>query len=527
MCDVKNCLRYFGSPDEDEVYLTEIISKGDNRANSKEMTKAKRQEIMSLLERGTFKVILREEIPKDANVLPGRFVLALKSTEDNNVKYKARYVIGGHRDRLKHMMVHSTSTLQPASIRLLLALATVHGFDIWTSDVRQAYLQSAEPLAREVFISKPVPEFELDPSQCLQLLKPLYGLCESGDLWHNTFDRHHKKDLGMKPLRCDPALYVLMKDNVLQGLSGWYVDELIRTGNTTFKELARETNRKFEMADDQDLPCVFTGFSLKRSQDGTFIQDQHEYLKRLEELPADCPFKAFRSMRMKLAWLANTRPDCLFEISQLAQITEEMYEEDRRKVVRQLNRTIRYAIQNQISLQIPVLNIDTLRIIGYSDSSFANNRDLSSQLGHICFLGDDSGAVAPISFKSYKARRVTRSAMSSEVIAFSDLFDVAITFAEELGNILSKKIPVQLLTDSKALFDVVSKGSRTSEKRMMLDIAAAREGFKSKTISDTGFVRSSHNVADGPTKSMSQTMIREVIATGYLQVAPEQWIIRQ
>ena len=40
---------------------------------------------------------------------------------------------------------------------------------------------------------------------------------------------------------------------------------------------------------------------------------------RLEELPAQCSFRAFRSMRMKSAWLADTRTDCLFEISQLAQ----------------------------------------------------------------------------------------------------------------------------------------------------------------------------------------------------------------
>ena len=170
-------------------------------------------------------------------------------------------------------------------------------------------------------------------------------------------------------------------------------------------------------------------------------------------------------MRMKLAWLANARPDCLFVISQLAQNTEEMFNADRRKIVRQLNRAVRYAIQNQVSLKIPTLDIDTLRIIQYSDSSFSNNRDLSSQLGHICFLGDDSRAVAPIYFKSYKARRATRSAMSGEVIAFSDLFDVAVTLAEEIGMMLARKVPVQLLTDSKSLFDAVSKGSRTSEKR--------------------------------------------------------------
>lgn len=61
---------------------------------------------------------------------------------------------------------------------------------------------------------------------------------------------------------------------------------------------------------------------------------------------------------------------------------------------------------------------------------------------------------------------------------------------------------------------------------MMLDISAAREGFKDKNISDIGFVRSSQNIADGFTKSMSQASIRQVVATGYLNFTPEQWLIR-
>ena len=85
---------------------------------------------------------------------------------------------------------------------------------------------------------------------------------------------------------------------------------------------------------------------------------------------------------------------------------------------------------------------------------------------------------------------------------------------------------MQLLTDSKSLFDVISKGSRTSEKHVMLDIAAVREGFWDKVISGIGFIRSSQNLADGLTKPMAQASLRVFLSTGSLDVKPEQWIIR-
>eukprot|EP00171_Calliarthron_tuberculosum_P007230 IDg7230t1 len=85
----------------DSVFLTEIIDPGDPRAHSKDMLDAVRKEVKCLFERGTFKVIFREEVTTNANKLPGRFVLAIKSTEDGLIKFKARFVIGGHRDKFK------------------------------------------------------------------------------------------------------------------------------------------------------------------------------------------------------------------------------------------------------------------------------------------------------------------------------------------------------------------------------------------------------------------------------------------
>ena len=187
MMELGEALNKFGTTSAEpetpcEVLLTETITPRDPRSYSPEMTAAKKAEIKSLLDRGTFKVILQEELPPDGNILPGRFVVAIKSTDDDKINYKARYVIGGHRDKYKDLMVHSTSTLQPQSVRLLLALAAIFEFDIWTSDVRQGYLQSVEPLARDIFIRKPVPEFELAPSQCLKRSSSRFTVSANQDI---------------------------------------------------------------------------------------------------------------------------------------------------------------------------------------------------------------------------------------------------------------------------------------------------------------------------------------------------------
>lgn len=119
----------------------------------------------------------------------------------------------------------------------------------------------------------------------------------------------------MKPIRSGTFHYTFIVDRLLKGLSVEYVDDIIRTGYKDLKQLSLKTNEFFEMSDDHFLHCSFTWFSLSQNKDGEVIQDQNECLRKLENIRFDSSFSKFRFARMRLVWLVNTLPDCLFEIS--------------------------------------------------------------------------------------------------------------------------------------------------------------------------------------------------------------------
>ena len=85
-----------------------------------------------------------------------------------------------------------------------------------------------------VFIKHPALEFELEPHECFELLRPLYGLSDAGDLWHKTLHSHLVDDLHLTSAKTAPSLYFARANGKIIGLSGSYVDDLIRTGAPDF-----------------------------------------------------------------------------------------------------------------------------------------------------------------------------------------------------------------------------------------------------------------------------------------------------
>ena len=82
---------------------------------------------------------------------------------------------------------------------------------------------------------------------------------------------------------------------------------------------------KFETSGDDELLITFSGFNVSSTNNDLSFMDQTFYVKLLEEHEPSQGYTKFRSMKMWLALLASTRPNLLFEVSQLEQITLDSF----------------------------------------------------------------------------------------------------------------------------------------------------------------------------------------------------------
>lgn len=87
-----------------------------------------------------------------------------------------------------------------------------------------------------------------------------------------------------------------------------------------------------------------------------------------------------------------------------------------------------------------------------------------------------------LSYSSQKSRRVTRSSLAGEAIAFADDFDNAFILKHDIQSILRKPIPFLVVTDSKLSFDVITENQYITELSLMVDIAAVREAYNQRII---------------------------------------------
>jgi hypothetical protein len=177
-------------------------------------------------------------------------------------------------------------------------------------------------------------------------------------------------------------------------------------------------------------------------------------------------------------------------------------------------------------LRFVKLDATTLRLLVFIDASFANNKDLSSQIGYVTVLADAANRVNIVHWSSVKCKRVTRSVLASELYGAAHGFDISVAIKTTLDNVLQSSIPLVLCTDSKSLYDCLVLLGTTLEKRLMIDVMGLRQAYERRLITDIKWVDGKSNPADAMTKSKPCEALQRLIDTNRIDLNTIGWVDR-
>lgn len=378
------------------------------------------------------------------------------------------------------------------------------------------------------------PDFlELGKNEYLQLMLPLYGLCESGSYWAETFREYCLREASLDMSPADPALFFRRIGSDLCAISGSYVDDIVAAAPPDMKtEMEQRLRSHFQVSGPEAQsvtesgPAEFCGISLGKIGHA-FKASMTAYILRLQPLSPTAVYADFAHLRACLLWCANVRPDVAAYSSLCASVTKERFLEAGTAYVDEMNAALaQLQLTADLGLQFPRLDKDSLHLVIYADAGFQNREDQSSQLGYLVTLADRSGNACVLAYRSQKSQRVCRSAMASETLAFAAAFDAGYTIRRQLEHILARQVPLIMLTDSKSLYDILTGNKRSRELRLMVDLAASREAYDKSEIDVIGLVRSESNYADDLTKLKGNGLLKELMRTGKIQQPVAEYVMR-
>ena len=197
------------------------------------------------------------------------------------------------------------------------------------------------------------------------------------------------------------------------------------------------------------------------------------------------------------------------------------------KDIQALNKRIQWQIENASrGLCYVQLDKNTLQLLVFTDALFANNKDLSSQIGYILVLADASGRANILHWSSIKCKRVTRSVLASELYGLVHGLDIGVAIKTTIDRILQMELPLVLCTDSKSLYDCLVRLGTTQEKRLMIDVMSLRQAYERREIAEVKWIKGSTNPADSMTKLKASNALKTLIDTNTVQLDVQEWVTR-
>jgi len=310
-------------------------------SQSEEWEVVMNEELKNLDDRNTWKILSK---PENISSIGSKWAYKVKTDSAGKViRYRARLVAQGF-SQIKN--IDYSETYAPVAnvslIRLLIAMSISHNWTIHHLDIKCAYLYGK--LEEEVYMRLPPGHKDYD-TKVARLLRPIYGLKQSGRSWNNAIDKLLMKS-GFDRLQANNCVYIYGNDLIL----ALYVDDIILFAQS-IDRINEVKSLLMSEYDIRDLGRVsyLLGITVKH-EEGKIRLSQELYINKLLKMygmddcrisktpmdqgvklsKCDCPHSDVERDQMEgipyqqligsLMYVAlATRPDILFAVTKLSQ----------------------------------------------------------------------------------------------------------------------------------------------------------------------------------------------------------------
>ena len=485
-----------------------------------------------------------EEVPDDGQKALGcRFVLTEKFKDDKKIT-KARLCIRGDQEDTGSIRTDSP-TVKKSNIKLLLTVAATEGWDVKTSDVTAAFLQSV-PIEREVLV-KP-PKEKRVPGMLWKLKRTAYGLVDASRGFYLSFSGK-LAEFGCEKSLLDPAMFLFFgkkvnKDDEVKvplGLAVTHVDDMLHAGGVKFdKDVIEQIKETFKFGTEEQYKFRYVGLNVKQEVRRICV-DQNHYINSLEEpdmknvkhLDAESKLDEngqteFRSAVAKLSTVAYTsRPDFCFEVKAMSSKYGNATKSDLRKVQRKI--ILVKADSDSVMIYPKMNNIEDWVLVGHGDAGIKSMPDKMTSVGGrvILLCNRSTGAAAILSWQSKKLRRKVTSSLAGECYSMIGVIGELVYTKAVIAQIYGQRIqevPCVVVTDCKNLYEAVHSTSMVEDMWLITDIASIKDALERKEVTEIQRVPSERMLANCLTKAgASGEELMTILKTGKYTI-PQNWL---
>ncbi|GKA47287.1 zinc finger, CCHC-type containing protein [Tanacetum coccineum] len=395
---------YCFNVDDDPKTFDEAIKSQDVAFKKKAIN----DEMYSIMGKNTW---VLADLPPGCKPLGCKWIFKRKLKVDGTIeKFKARLVIQGFKQKSG---IDYFDTYAPvariSTIRLLIAMASIHNLIIHQMDVKTAFLNGE--LDEEVYMNQPqgfiMPGNE---NKVCKLIKSLYGLKQAPKQWHQKFDEVVLSN-GYLLNQADKCVYSKFDESGKGVIICLYVDDMLIFGTDQVQvDLTKEfLSSRFSIKDIGEDDVILS-IRIKHESNGIAISESHYIEKVLKKFnyfdctPISTPIDTSEKLmpnngqavsQLKYSMVIGyqmyamtcTRPDIAFVVGKLSRYTSN----PRTQHWQAIQRVLKY-LKKTMDYKLTYTSYPSM-LEGYTDASWiSNTEDNSSICGEVFLLG--GGAIS-------------------------------------------------------------------------------------------------------------------------------------